>query len=124
MDKLGFYYYIITDYDVASLRFMSKYRENDIKVCNAVRYGMLGQALDYYGEIPRTHTVDLNEHYTKLPNNSYFMEFSVNTNENFGFQRISKRAGTELLNMTSIKSIYENEDIIYDNGESIVYYKY
>uniref|UniRef100_A9A6X2 DUF2206 domain-containing protein n=1 Tax=Methanococcus maripaludis (strain C6 / ATCC BAA-1332) TaxID=444158 RepID=A9A6X2_METM6 len=122
--KLKFYYYKITGYDVELMIWLNRYWNPNSYIFHGVRYGMLGQAFEYYGNFPKENTIYLKSYTAKLYDNSYVPIFYVNNKENFGFQRIEKRAGSDMLNMTDVEHLYKNENIIYCNGMANIRYKY
>jgi len=123
-DKLGFYYYMITNYDMATIDWLSNHKKQYCKIYDAVTGTLLCHAIGYYGNFTNNYRHALDENTKSIEHGAYIPLFYVNVRKGIGAQRISKRGGTELLNMTNVEYIYKNENIIYDNGGSAIYYKY
>jgi len=117
-DKAKFYSNLIMEYDISSLRWLSKYECEDKKLYFTGGYTHIGSVIRSSGYFPIDNVKKIDNRTASIPNDQYILLIYANVVEKIGYGTIPGVVLFEYFNMTDVYSLLKDKDKIYTNGGS------
>jgi uncharacterized membrane protein len=117
-DRAMFYSKMIMEYDISSLKWLSKSKVSNKKLYFTGGYTHLGSVLRSQGYFPINNIIsDLNSD-TKIAKNQYILLIYANIVENIGYKVLPHVMLYDYFNMSELNPVLQDKNIIYTNGYS------
>ena len=120
-DKAKFYGLKIMGYDIASIRWLSKYADKNNKLYCSRGYTSTSAIPNNYGDFSYDF-VRLNNNTKYIKNNSYIWLMYVNIKEDIGFAMLKGVGLATYYNFSEVKPLLKDKNKIYDSGGSQIFY--